>query len=334
MVAGIAPRVSSGKSGVSQKLIVTTSGLPEHLDNQARADLWREAHAAQVAMVEIGISDRMPFQATLEATLVGPLVYSRLSGTINRVSRTTASMRNDVHDSYSLVINMGATPIGGVYRDMTLEMATGAAFLDGAEKQDMRGGDHNDWLHLTLPKKLTDDLFPRINDRQGLLIRPEVEPLRLMRGYLQMLDGLPLSPEAGMQEHISATILDLVGLATGAKGDGAELAGLRGLRAARLQAVLDEIRSNFTHPGLSAPRVAARLGLSPRYVQDLLATTGVGFTDRVLELRLLRVRDMLRDHRFQAMRIGDIALGAGFNDISYFNRSFRRRFGMSPGAAR
>jgi AraC-like DNA-binding protein len=30
------------------------------------------------------------------------------------------------------------------------------------------------------------------------------------------------------------------------------------------------------------------------------------------------------------MRVSDIAYACGFNEVSYFNRCFRRRFGASP----
>jgi AraC-like DNA-binding protein len=33
-------------------------------------------------------------------------------------------------------------------------------------------------------------------------------------------------------------------------------------------------------------------------------------------------------------RISDIAFGCGFNDLSYFNRCFRRRYGLTPTSAR
>ncbi len=39
---------------------------------------------------------------------------------------------------------------------------------------------------------------------------------------------------------------------------------------------------------------------------------------------------MLAAPRHDAMRIGDIALACGFNEVSYFNRCIRRRFGVSP----
>jgi AraC-like DNA-binding protein len=39
---------------------------------------------------------------------------------------------------------------------------------------------------------------------------------------------------------------------------------------------------------------------------------------------------MLTDRRFAGYKLIDIALTSGFNEVSHFNRSFRRRFGASP----
>ncbi|WP_199560067.1 AraC family transcriptional regulator [Sphingomonas psychrotolerans] len=284
--------------------------------------------------MEFGISEDSPFDATFEAASIGSVIYAKMSGTINRVARTTQSIRHDKHDSYSLVINLGPTAIAGTYKTRELELAPGGAFLDAAEPQDFTGGANNTWVNLSLPRTLLQSAFARIDDKQGLVIAPDHETLRLMRSYLQMLDAgiLPLGSAA--LDHISTTIVDLVGLVTGAKGDEAELAGMRGLRVARLQAILNQIRSNYRNPALSAPLVGLQLGLSQRYVQDLLRATGIGFSERILELRLQDAKSMLSDPRFNDRRIGDIAFEVGFGDISYFNRSFKRRFGCSPTAAR
>ncbi len=80
--------------------------------------------------------------------------------------------------------------------------------------------------------------------------------------------------------------------------------------------------------------LARRLGLSVRYVHDLLQQTGAGFAERVLELRLQQAAILLGDRRSDALRIGDLALAVGFSDVSYFNRCFRRRFGCTPTAMR
>lgn len=314
--------------------VFSSQRLPEHLDHRARFDLWREIYTAEIAAVDFGIAEDVPFHATFEATEIGPVTYARMSGTINRAARDARTIRSDPRDTYSLIINLGLTPIGGAYRGRDIEFAPGGAFLDAAEPQEFLGGANNTWVNLALPKTLLHKAFARIGDRQGLAIAPDHEPLRLMRGYLQMLDATSLSPGSSLVDHVATTLLDLVGLVMGARADEAELAGLRGLRAARLQAILREIRNNYRNPALSALLVGLQLGLSARYVQDLLAATGAGFSERLLELRLQDAKALLSDSRFQDRRIGDIAFDVGFGDISYFNRSFRRRFGCSPSAAR
>jgi AraC-like DNA-binding protein len=39
---------------------------------------------------------------------------------------------------------------------------------------------------------------------------------------------------------------------------------------------------------------------------------------------------MLRDRRFSTRSIVSIAYDSGFGDRSYFNRTFRRRYGTTP----
>jgi AraC-like DNA-binding protein len=71
--------------------------------------------------------------------------------------------------------------------------------------------------------------------------------------------------------------------------------------------------------------------LSERYVNELLYEAGASFTTRLNELRMRKAADLLA---CKEGRISDIAFGCGFNDLSYFNRCFRRRFGLTPTAAR
>jgi AraC-like DNA-binding protein len=52
---------------------------------------------------------------------------------------------------------------------------------------------------------------------------------------------------------------------------------------------------------------------------------------RLNELRLRKAAELLARGKG---RVSDIAFDCGFNDLSYFNRCFRRRFGLTPTAAR
>jgi AraC-like DNA-binding protein len=72
------------------------------------------------------------------------------------------------------------------------------------------------------------------------------------------------------------------------------------------------------------------LGVTPRYVHLLLEESGQSFTYHVLEQRLEKAVALLRDPRMRRRKIADIAAEAGFTDLSYFNRAFRRKYGATP----
>jgi AraC-like DNA-binding protein len=152
-----------------------------------------------------------------------------------------------------------------------------------------------------------------------------------LRRYLELITGADgIGADEALDEHLGRTLLDLDALALGAGRDARELAHIRGLRAARLREVLHEIKINFADPRCSPHRVAQKLGLSARYVQDLLHETGTSFTERVTELRLQHARAMLASAQCDALKVIEIAGLCGFNEVSYFNRRFRARFGASP----
>jgi AraC-like DNA-binding protein len=129
-------------------------------------------------------------------------------------------------------------------------------------------------------------------------------------------------------------IVDLVALALGAGRDARELAEQRGVGAMRRAAILRAIETRATDPGLNADAIARDLGITPRYLRLLLEATGRSFSQHVLERRLDRAADLLRDPRSAASKVSAIAFECGFGDLSYFNRVFRRRFGETPSDAR
>jgi AraC-like DNA-binding protein len=95
--------------------------------------------------------------------------------------------------------------------------------------------------------------------------------------------------------------------------------------------VLTILQRRLSEPDFSAQKLAAEAGLSERYVNELLYEAGASFTTRLNELRMRKAADLLAR---KEGRISDIAFECGFNDLSYFNRCFRRRFGLTPTVAR
>jgi AraC-like DNA-binding protein len=123
-------------------------------------------------------------------------------------------------------------------------------------------------------------------------------------------------------------------VALGATRDAAEIADGRGLRAARLRAIKADIAGKLDRGDLSVDALAAQHRVTPRNVQMLFDGEGTTFTQFVRDQRLARAHRMLTDPRLAGRSISTVALDAGFGDISYFNRAFRRRFGDTPSGVR
>jgi AraC-like DNA-binding protein len=104
--------------------------------------------------------------------------------------------------------------------------------------------------------------------------------------------------------------------------------------AAMLRRVTESVRRIEAEPGASwtLTRLAAESGQSPyHYLRVFQQVTGVTPHQFVLRARL-RVA-ALQLVAGQA-KVIDIALGAGFGDVSNFNSAFRREFGATPRAFR
>ena len=158
--------------------------------------------------------------------------------------------------------------------------------------------------------------------------------LQLLTRYLDVLEDEDALATPELQQSVVAHIRDLVALTLGASRDAAAPAQGRGLRAARFRAIKDDIARNLTDESLTVRTLAARHKLTPRHIQRLFEDSGVTFTEYLLVQRLERARQLMWDPRQAEQTITAIAFAVGFGDLSYFNRTFRRRFGATPSEIR
>ena len=175
-------------------------------------------------------------------------------------------------------------------------------------------------------------LAPLVGDLDSCLlqaIRPNIGALGLLPSYIGAIDNAASAPVEA-RELVVAHVYDLIALTLGANRDAREVAAGRGVRAARLRAIREDIAAHLGDPALSVTAVAQRHGVSPRYVGMLFDGCGTTFSAFVLEQRLARARRMLADRSHAHDAINAIAAACGFGDLSYFNRSFRRAFGATP----
>ena len=89
------------------------------------------------------------------------------------------------------------------------------------------------------------------------------------------------------------------------------------------------VRDNLCDPDLRAATIAAGMGVSERYVHSLFAADTTTPSNYILTERLEQAAARLARLEVRT-QVTKIALDLGFNDLSYFSRTFRKRFGVSP----
>ena len=167
----------------------------------------------------------------------------------------------------------------------------------------------------------------------GVHIRRSHPGMALLMGYVRSIyeTADKLTPE--LRHRSGLHVVDIIASIVGATRDGAAQAEAGGIRSARLRQVLDWIATKACHSDFSVETVAEELAVTSRTVQLMLEETGSTFSEHVAEQRLRCAWRLLADPKSDR-KIAEIAFEVGFNDLSHFYRTFRRRFGDTPAAVR
>lgn len=183
---------------------------------------------------------------------------------------------------------------------------------------------------LRIPRSLLLTVCPRVEDRIGLVLNGQAPMGETILRYHSLAASLGPHTDVVGQHLMAQHVIDLLGLFLGTDADRAEQANSRGHSAARLDLMRADVMASLSRGDLTIYSVAQKAGLSPRHAQRIFEQTGTTFTEFLLEQRLLLARKLLLDPLNRPRKISDLAHSAGFPDVSYFNRVFRRRFGATP----
>jgi AraC-like DNA-binding protein len=300
----------------------------DDLPPDQRFTVWSEGFVHR--RMDMEFIDRSPdgLRFTVEFMPLGGVSAGMVRGTASTFIRKPGADRNDT--LYMTINRRGRFRV--VQQDATFELAVGdAAVFDNRRSSEFHCLDEGETWSISVPREALRLLVRDIDATIERHIPASNPALRLLVGYLETLFALDHVHQPALA---GVHIADLVASALGVRQEAQATIEERGVRAARLRAVLDAIAQGAGRPDLDPSTVAGELGVSVRYLHRLLQDTGMTFSEHVLDRRLERAHRLLRDPRLAHRKIGDLALQAGFSDLSHFNRSFRRRFGLTPSTAR
>ncbi len=307
----------------------STDDLPE----RDRVAVWREVYGRKNIRVDIAPLPDRAFH--VEATLRGFPGLAVMSGVSSefRLGRTAPLLADGI-DDFRLSLSMsGSETVAQRGREVVLDPG-GAALVSIAETCTIVRSSPGRRIGLHIPFNVIAPLVTDVMDTVARPIPAQIGALTLLRSYLSILneDQALATPE--LRRLVVSHVYDLVVLAIGATRDAEAVALGRGVRAARLRAIKAYINENLGSSDLSIDVTARCHGIGPRYIQRLFEHEGTTFSEFVLMQRLLRANKMLGNPNFADRTVISIALECGFGDLSYFNRCFRRRYGMSPSDVR
>jgi AraC-like DNA-binding protein len=311
--------------------VFSSDQFPKDLADTVRRRRLQEFVEEHYGRRSMSFAPERRFFAHAEVVRVGTLRVDRYRATLIRGVHAARQIAADGSDDFFVVVNVGRRSMMQLQLGRQIEHAPGSLLLlSNGEPREVASKAGVDWLSVYIPRPT---LLERVRRAEGLIARRiEVDP-SIARYFVRTLRHVIATDDAGVHpavaRHIDATLLDLVVTTLEAGRDGA-LLHRPGVRGAQLQEAIASIESDYADPAFSPPQLAAKLGLTQRSIQDLLHETGRTFSERVMELRLQKARAMLADRRHNKSKISDIAYACGFNEVPYFNRCFRRRFGAPP----
>jgi AraC-like DNA-binding protein len=123
-------------------------------------------------------------------------------------------------------------------------------------------------------------------------------------------------------------VADLILLAISTPTD--RLSSASAVRSANIARAKDVIRRRFAELDLNLTDIAQAARLTLNYLHKLFRDEGCTLYEYLKQERLRRAYELLELARVGAMTVTDVAFRCGFSDSTYFSRSFKQNFGMSP----
>jgi AraC family transcriptional regulator, positive regulator of tynA and feaB len=247
----------------------------------------------------------------------------------DRVARDARDIRTDDANYFFLILQArgrGLMRQGGHHA----LLREGDMFLvDSAEPScfDFQGR-YSEQISLHLPR---DEVTSRFGDwiHGGIDLRREDTLSIAMRSVLKrMLDSRPVAGDRLVEAFLGVFGAFLFERRNGARP---QIADDRSLIAAALRAI-DLYAGD---PEFGPSELAGHLGVSLRKLQREFRRIEDTPRRKLMSTRLARAHDALRRRSTEVAprTVSEIAYEHGFNDLSYFYREFRKRYGFAPGDA-
>jgi AraC-like DNA-binding protein len=258
--------------------------------------------------------------------------FAHVSNDLDRIHRNWDDIRRDAVEHLFLIVQLeGSCGVDHSGQQATLDVGD-CILVDSTKPTTFYfGGRFSNHLSLHLPRQI---MYSEHRARFDIARKLEgFDPMAIMlRALIAKIMSTPESDTSSASlRHLmfNATRQAFVSQADTIPG----FAAMHDSAINRLQMVDTLIDRHLTDSGLCAKWLATRIGVSIRTLQQDFQGMGVTCTTVIRDKRLRLAREkieQIKESKGGGKTIAEVAYSAGFNDISYFNRSFKELFDCAP----
>jgi AraC-like DNA-binding protein len=303
------------------------SGVPRGKDYE----IWREETCRRFCGLDIQPSQGDSIDCRVQISLLGNVAFAIPDGASAQFARTREVLSDGCDDVVLVIAKAGRVLV--TQKGQPIELAESQMCL--ADMSVLGAVGHSEqsrFRTVRIPRAQLLAVSPKAEDRLFQVLGENAALRETIAQYHTLAANMAPRLDAVGQHLMAQHIIDMTSLLLG--GGDSHLIGAEGHAAARFDLMRAEVLANLSQRSLNIESVARKHGLSRRQAQRLFERAETTFTDFLLEQRLLLAHKLLLDTRNQHRKISDIAHSAGFSDLSYFNRAFRARFGVTPSESR
>ncbi|AKR54885.1 hypothetical protein GCM10011321_19310 [Youhaiella tibetensis] len=258
---------------------------------------------------------------------VGGMNFAHVSNNLDRVHRSMDDIRRDANEHLFLIVQIeGMCGVEHFGRQSVLDVGD-CILVDSTKPTTFHfGGRFSNHLSMHLPRqtmysgaKVAFDIARKLESH---------DPMAVM---LRALIAKIMSAADDGSPHLRELMFNATRQAFVAGGE-ASLQPANDSASKRLEIVDILIDRHLTDSELGAKWLATQIGVSIRTLQEDFQGLGVTCTTVIRDRRLRLAREKIEQIRDQGSKetIAEVAYSTGFNDISYFNRSFKEMFSCAP----
>ncbi|MCW5652805.1 helix-turn-helix domain-containing protein [Hydrogenophaga sp.] len=302
----------------------------DEVDPEGRLDYWVGAICEAFLEMDCSSREAAVFDGHLTSVEAGPLSFNQVEASSQDVYRTGAGIARGQRYPFYLITHR-QTPWHVRQGGRHISLRPGDAVLvDSAQRYELHFPVSVEVMSIQLPRAWVGEWLTRVDD-------PAPRVAFRDQGWGRALSGLSLQfahePLLAAQ-YPEGLLCDQLGamLAAAIEPGQVPLPGpaSRDLlqRAQALQ------REALGEPGLTAQRVADRLGVSLRTLHRAYAAGATSFAQHLRHLRLAQAAQLLSQARLATVPVAEIGRRCGYVDASHFAREFQRQHGIAPSSWR